>query len=200
MLSLNPRLFFAPFFLKNPGLGGGTLHHLVIQDGSLHLHGFPIDPGEAKNHRAGHREEAHTIDAHFPQKWEATWSNHGGSRKRALLWEGFLMIFMGVFEDLSGNWMETGILWDGFQGVWDADIRTAHLSLQAQTIKDADHSWWSSSDRKRVRNGNSMLIPVANLYRILSINYDLCPKTWWVKHHFASILLIFVGISLRQFM
>ena len=30
--------------------------------------------------------------------------------------------------------------------------------------------------RKRVRNGNSMLIPVANLYRILSVNYDLCPK------------------------
>jgi len=120
------------FFWKIPGLGGGTLHHLVIQDGSLHLHGFPIDPGEAKNHRAGHREEAHAIDAHFPQKWDAQpWCQENV--------HCYGKDFGGVFEDLSGNWMETGILRDGFQGVWDADIRTAHLSLQAQTIKDADH-------------------------------------------------------------
>ena len=45
--------------------------------------------------------------------------------------------------------------------------------------------------RKRVRNGNSMLIPVANLYRILSVNYDLCPKNMVGE---ASFRIHFVDI------
>ena len=130
MLTLNPRFFFAPnFFLKNPRPWGWNTPP------PRHPWWFPAPPwishwprwSEESPRRAPRGSPRHRC-ALSSKMGCATMVGQENVHCYGKDFGGGLCHTLKIFQETG--W-KLAFLRDGFQGVWDADIRTAHLSLQA---------------------------------------------------------------------